>query len=44
MLPHEERGVRRALGAMELLHHEGLVRYMGTWECEEAIYVGEFRL
>eukprot|EP00775_Hariotina_reticulata_P006582 gene6582-6810_t len=41
MVPAEERGVRRSIAFSELLHHPNLVKCMGQWEAEDAIYVVE---
>ena len=41
MLPRQEAQVRRALALAETLRHEHLVRCMGTWEGDDAIYMGE---
>jgi len=40
MVPAEERGVRRSIAFSELLDHPNLVKCMGQWEADDAIYVG----
>ena len=37
----EERNVRRALDFQQMLTHENVIKCLGTWEDEEALYVIE---